>query len=111
MIDYFYIFQMINHEVVHKTFAETSSQVASYFDIVDNALKMSDTNKRYTQTQNACYASSCPVQAGSSTSVIISPTADNMADIYNGYIYAEMKVGFSINTALTAVADYSYLHI
>jgi hypothetical protein len=77
---------MINHEVVHKTFAETSSQVASYFDIVDNALKMSDTNKRYTQTQNACYASSCPVQAGSSTSVIISPTADNMADIYTSSI-------------------------
>ena len=34
-----------NNEVFHKTSAEVNTQVASYFDIVDNAVAMSDTNK------------------------------------------------------------------
>jgi hypothetical protein len=62
---------------------------------------MSDTDKRYFHTQNACYAPSCPVQKGSYTTVIISPTGENMADLYNGYIYAEMAVNFeNVNPAI-----------
>jgi hypothetical protein len=36
------------------------------------------------------------VQAGSFTTIIISPSGENMADIYNGFIYAEMEVGFTL---------------
>ena len=83
---------MLAHEVPHNTSAEVMSQVGSYFSIVDNAVQVGDTNKRYTPTTNTCYGPPCPVQQGSYTNVVISPTADNTADIYNGYIYAEMKL-------------------
>jgi hypothetical protein len=92
---------MINHEVNHHSYAEVASQIAQYFDITDQTPLMADTNKRYSYTQNASYGPSCPTQ--SNTTVIISPTADNMADLYNGFIYAEMQVYPQINTG-TAVA-------
>jgi hypothetical protein len=91
---------MISHEVPHQSFAETATQIAQYFNITDASPLMSDTNKKYTPTQNACYAPSCPVQANSYTTVIISPTADNMADIYNGFIYAEMIITAAINSSI-----------
>ena len=83
---------MLAHEVPHNTSAEVMSQIGSYFTIVDNSVQVGDTNKRYTPTTNTCYGPPCPVQQGSYTNVVISPTADNTADIYNGYIYAEMKL-------------------
>jgi hypothetical protein len=88
---------MINHEVTHKTYIETASQISQYFNILDQTPLMSDTDKRYFHTQNACYSPSCPVQAGSFTTVIISPSGENMADIYNGFIYAEMEVSFGMS--------------
>ena len=36
-----------NNEAFLKTSAEVNTQVASYFDIVDNAIATSDTNKKY----------------------------------------------------------------
>lgn len=39
--------KMYNNEVLHKTSAEVNTQISSYFDIVDNAVAMSDTNKKY----------------------------------------------------------------
>ena len=35
----------MNSEVFHTTSAEVNTQVASYFDVVDNAVARSDTNK------------------------------------------------------------------
>jgi hypothetical protein len=93
---------MISHEVPHQSFAETATQIAEYFNITERALLMSDTNKRYTHTQNACYSPSCPIQPNSYTTVIISPTADNIADIYNGFIYAEMVCSFDLTGSATA---------
>jgi hypothetical protein len=85
---------MLNSEVSHSTAAESTSQVSQYFSILSGTPLMSDTDKRYFHTQNACYSPSCPVAAGSYTTVIISPAGENMADLYNGYIYAEMQIGF-----------------
>lgn len=87
---------MYNSEVPHLTSGEVLSQVSSYFDAVDNAIAMGDTNKRYQPATNTCYGPPVPVQANSYTTVVISPTADNTADIYNGYIYAEMNATLSI---------------
>ena len=83
---------MLNHEIPHYTSTETLSQISSYFAEVDNAIQMGDTNKRYQPTTNTCYGPPVPVQANSYTTLIISPTTDNIADIYNGYVYADMKV-------------------
>jgi hypothetical protein len=93
---------MINREVRTATYAEVNSQVAQYFGIFDQFPQIADTNKRYTLTQNPCYSSSCPIQRDSGTTVVISPTSDNIADIYNGFIYAEMEVNLNLSAAVTS---------
>ena len=89
-----------NAEVIHQTSAEVNTQIASYFDVVDQCVQMSDTNKRYTINPQSCYAPSPPVQANSFTHVIISPNSDNTADLYNGFIKANMRCTFYPNTPL-----------
>ena len=96
----------LNNEVFHKTTAEVNTQVASYFTVVDNCLTIGDTNHKYSIESHSCYAPSPPVRAGSSTYFTISPTCDNMADIYNGFIRAQLKVKFTIDTALTCDATH-----
>lgn len=96
---------MLNNEVPHFTSSEAVSQISSYFTIVDNAVAMGDTNKRYQPTTNTCYGPPVPVQANSYTTLIISPTADNTADIYNGYIYAEMKIKVSGNITFSTWSE------
>ena len=81
-----------NNEVFHKTSAEVNTQIASYFDVVDNAIAMSDTNKKYVIDAQASYSPSAPIHAGSSTTFIISPTCDNTADLYNGFIKAKLII-------------------
>ena len=79
--------------------AETHlTQVASYFDIVDNAVKTGDTNKRYSISTNVSTAPSPPIAEGSWTSIHISPTADNMCDLTNSYIVVTMEVLPTINS-------------
>ena len=90
-----------NAEVFHKTSAEVNTQVASYFDIVDNAIAMSDTNKKYVIDAQASYSPSAPIHAGSSTTFIISPTCDNTADLYNGFIKATMKINLTLSRQIT----------
>lgn len=102
----------LNSEVFHKTSAEVNTQVAEYFDIVDNAIKMSDTNKKYTIDPQSSYSPGPPIQAKSFTNFIISPTCDNTADIYNGCIVAKMHFDFTIsakmpnNTLTTTLPNY-----
>ena len=83
---------MLNHEVPYNTSAEIMGQTSSYFTAVDNAIAMSDTNKRYNITPQSCYAPGPPVQSRSFTTFLVSPSSDNTADLYNGYINAEMKI-------------------
>ena len=99
---------MFNREVPHKTSADVlaaNSQIASYFNAVDNAVSIGDTNKRYQPVNNTSYGPPPFIHPNTFTTVIISPTADNTADIYNGYISAEMKVKVSIDKTIPAWSD------
>ena len=87
---------MINSEQNFRTSGEVITQIASYFDIVDNCIALSDTNKQYTINPQTSYSPSPPIQAGSFTSVIISPTSQNTADLYNGFIKADLEVKLKI---------------
>ena len=89
-----------NNEVFHKTSAEVNTQVASYFDIVDNAIAMSDTNKKYFIDAQASYSPSAPIHAGSFMTFIISPTCDNTADLYNGFIKIKLKINATLDNAI-----------
>lgn len=83
---------MQNYEINEFAAQSSITQVASYFDIVDNAVKTGDTNKRYSVTTNACNAPACPIKNGGWTSFVISPQGDNMCDLYNSFITVHMKV-------------------
>ena len=99
---------MFNCEVPHKTSADVlngNSQIASYFVAVDNAVTIGDTNKRYQPVNNASYGPPAPIRANTFTTVIISPTADNTADIYNGYISANMSVKVHLDKDITKWGD------
>ena len=94
-----------NNEVFHRTTAEVNTQIASYFDVVDNAIAMSDTNKKYTIDAQASYSPSAPIHAGSFTTFIISPTCDNTADIYNGFIKFKLKINAKIDQPIDDLSE------
>lgn len=89
---------MLNTEINEFAAQTNLTQVASYFDIVDNVVKTGDTNKKYTISTNACNAASAPFKIGSWTSVVISPQGDNMCDLYNSFITADLIVNWSIDS-------------
>ena len=95
---------MLNGQLNDFASASHLTQVASYFDIVDAAVKTGDTNKRYTLSSNTSTAPSPPIPAGSWTNIHIAPTADNMCDLYNSFIEVQMEVQLKadINTAAGA---------
>ena len=62
---------------------------------------MSDTNKKYVIDAQASYSPSAPIHAGSFTTFIISPTSDNTADLYNGFIKANIKLHLNIDKAIS----------
>ena len=103
---------MLNKEIELRTSAEACTQIAQYFDIVDNCIALSDTNKQYTISPQTSYSPSPPIPQGSYTSVIISPNTNNTADIYNGFIKADMEVKIreaaaeAVNTL--ALDDYQF---
>ena len=87
----------LNNEVFHRTSAEVNTQIGSYFDVVDNCISMSDTNKKYVVDPQSSYSPGPPIQANSFTTFIISPTCDNTADIYNGFITAKLHCKFNLS--------------
>ena len=91
---------MLNNEVSMRTSAEVCSQLSSYFTVVDNCVAVSDTNKQYCINPQTSYSPSPPIQSGSYTSVIISPNTHNTADIYNGFIRADLEVNFQLSKAI-----------
>ena len=93
---------MLNEQINETSAHAIITQVASYFDAVDQAVRVGDTNKRYSITTNACTGSSAPISGGSFTSLTIGPTADNMADLYNGFIYARLGIKLKITKAHAA---------
>ena len=89
---------MLNGQLSDGGYATHLTQIASYFDIVDSAVKTADTNKRYTISTNVSTAPSPPIGENSWTHVHIAPTCDNMCDLYNSYIVAEMEVKLKVTT-------------
>lgn len=87
---------MLNSEQNFRTSGEALTQIAQYFDVVDNCIALSDTNKQYTINPQTSYSPSPPIQSGSFTSLIISPTSQNTADLYNGFIKAELEATIKI---------------
>ena len=92
---------MLNGQLNDFASASHLTQVASYFDIVDAAVKTGDTNKRYTLSSNTSTAPSPPIPAGSWTNIHIAPTADNMCDLYNSFIEVQMKLNVKATSADT----------
>ena len=99
---------MFNQEIPYNTSAEVMGQTSSYFAIVDNAVATGDTNKRYTITPQSCYAPGPPVQARSFTTFLVSPSSDNTADLYNGYIFAEMVVSIKTSSTVATFTSGKY---
>jgi hypothetical protein len=96
---------MLNSQVNEYSSATSLLQVLSYFDDVDRAVKTGDTNKRYTMSTNSSTAPSPPIMNGSFTSLIISPTADNMCDLYNSFIDVRLEFDIKNEFALKACVN------
>ena len=94
-----YVPEMLNTEINEFASQSNLTQVASYFDIVDNSVKTGDTNKRYTYSTNACNAPAAPIKAGGWTSVVISPQGDNMCDLYNSFVKATMTFSYKLDSS------------
>ena len=70
---------------------ESIHQVKSYFDIIDNAVSVGDTNKKYTPSKNP--SSPGGTQAENTYLTFnISPVGENICDLYNSTITAQMQV-------------------
>ena len=83
------------------------TQCASYFDIIDNAVKTGDTNKRYQITTNTSTGPSPPISPNHWTNVHLAPTCDNMCDLYNSFIEVDMEFRVKLNG--TKIEDTSAL--
>lgn len=90
----------MNNNVSHNIRAEIISQVATYFDVVDNCVREGDTNKKYTYAQQSTYAGPT-VTAKGNASFIISPSCDNTADIKNGFIITTFYGKATIDKTVT----------
>ena len=63
---------------------------------------MGNTNKKYSITPDSFDAPGPPVQSRSFTTFLVSPSSDNTADLYYGYINAEMKVALKALSKVNA---------
>jgi hypothetical protein len=66
------------------------TQVSSFFDIVDNMVKVGDTDKKYYQAKVPCMAPPTPISDNGWTTISLMPKGGNMVDLYNSYIYVEL---------------------
>lgn len=98
---------MINTQINEYTPDTSLTQVASYFTIVDNAIKTGDTNKRYNFSSVASTAAAPPIKAGSWCHFTISPVHDNMLDLYNSFIRLKMIIPIT-NSTTVAAAESGY---
>jgi len=83
---------MLNEQINETSAHAIITQIASYYDAVDNSVKTGDTYKRYSVTTNSCTSPSAPIANKSFTNLVISPTADNHADLYNSFVYAKLSL-------------------
>ena len=83
---------MLNTEINEFAADSELTQVASYFSIVDNAIKTGDTNKIYKISTQQCEAAPTPFKLGSWTTIPLSPQGDNMVDLYNSFLTVDLKL-------------------
>lgn len=83
---------MLNTEINSFSADQELTQVASYFSIVDNAIKTGDTNKIYKISTQQCEAAPTPFDLGSWTTIPLSPQGDNMVDLYNSFMTVDLKL-------------------
>jgi len=84
---------MINGEINEFAVDSELIQVASYFSIVDNAIKVGNTNKHYSISTQNCEAAAFPFALGSWTSIPLTPQGENMVDFYNTFLTVRLKLG------------------
>ena len=84
---------MINGEINTFTVDDQLTHIASYFAVVDNAIKASDTNKKYKISTNNCEAAPAPFKLGSWCSVPLSPQGQNTVDLYDSFITVDIELG------------------
>ena len=85
--------KMLNTEINEFAIDQELTQTASYFAIVDNAIKTGDTNKIYKISTQQCEAAPAPFPLGSWTTIPLSPQGDNMVDLYNSFITVTIDLG------------------
>lgn len=56
--------------------------------------------KQMTFNNEVFHKTSAPIHAGSFTTFIISPTCDNTADLYNGFIKIKLKINATLDKAI-----------
>lgn len=89
---------MLNTNITHYTNADIVSQVASYFDVVDNCVQAGDTDKRYKHVQTSVYGSNI-ITNTDYASFIISPGVANTADLQNSFITGKLKFKVNLDKA------------
>ena len=82
---------MQNDQINQFSHQSSLTQVRSWFQSVEDGIMVGDTNKRYKITSNASRSPSCPFPGGGFTSIILGPTADNMCDLFNSFLEAELE--------------------
>ena len=84
--------KMLNTKINEFAIDQELTQTASYFAIVDNAIKTGDTNKIYKISTQQCEAAPTPFSLGSWTTIPLSPQGDNMVDLYNSFLTVDLKI-------------------
>ena len=93
---------MENEQLNEFTPVEHYHQIRSYFDIIDNAIQVGDTNRRYVPSKDP--ASPKDINDNSYTTFNISPKGENMIDLYNTNLLFTYKGTYKLATKVDASA-------
>ena len=98
---FFCLLKMQNEYLNEFTPAEAIKQVSQYFSIIDNSVQVGDTNRKYTPSKNAASPGG-PQADNSYITFNISPVGENLCDLYNSTIQAELNLSLKVSSAVTA---------
>ena len=81
--------------------AESIKQVSQYFTVIENAVSVGDTNRKYVPSKNAASPGG-EQKENQFLTFNISPVGENICDLYNSVIGATMKLTFKNSDACGA---------
>jgi len=84
--------------------SESIRQIRQYFDIIETSVSVGDTNRKYTPSKNTASPGG-EQKENQFLTFNISPVGENMCDLYNSFIGAEMNVKLKPKTTVTALPD------